>query len=170
MVGQVAQRVDAIDLHQPTLADDRHAVAAALDLAEDVARQEDAAAVRDPLPEQREECLLDERIQSRRWLVEQQKFGLVLQRRDQADLLLVALRVFAESAARVEVEALDQLSLVGAIDSAAEIAEVLERLAAGQPVVQREFAGQVAEALVDRRRVRRATRCRRRRPCRWSAG
>ena len=47
-----------------------------------------------------------------------------------ADLLLVALAVLAEAAGRVEVEALDQRRLVGAVDAAAQVGEVLERLAA----------------------------------------
>ena len=37
VVSQIAERVDAIHLDQPALADDRHAIATSLDLAEDVA-------------------------------------------------------------------------------------------------------------------------------------
>ena len=77
----------------------------------------------------------------------------MLERDDQADLLLVALRVLPELPARVEVEALDELCLVGRVDAAAEVREVLDRLAAGQLVVERELAGQVADAAVDRDRV-----------------
>ena len=46
-----------------------------------------------------------------------------------------------------------ELGLVGRVDAAAQVGEVLDRLAAGQLVVQRELARQVAEAPVDRDRV-----------------
>ena len=96
------------------------------------------------------ERLLDERVEARRRLVEDQQVGPVLERDDQADLLLVALRVLLELAARVDVEARDQLGLVGRIDAAAQVGEVFDRLAAGQLVVERELARQVAEPPVDR--------------------
>jgi len=70
---------------------DRDPIAAPLDLAQDVAGEEDRPAVGDGLAQQREEGLLDERVQAGRGLVQQQQLGLVLQRGDQADLLLVAL-------------------------------------------------------------------------------
>jgi hypothetical protein len=96
---------------------------------------------------------LTERIEAGGRLVEKEELRLVLERRDQADLLLVAFRVLAEAPARVEVETLDQLGLVGPIDTAAQVAEVFERLSAGQSVVEGELAGQVAEPPVDRRWV-----------------
>ena len=77
----------------------------------------------------------------------------MLERGNQADLLLVALRVLAEAPARVQVEALDEFGLVAAIHAAPEVAEVFQRLLAGQPVVQRELAGKVAESPVNRRGV-----------------
>ena len=45
VVGEVAQRLDPIDLDQPAVADDRDAVAGLLDLGQDVARQEDRPAL-----------------------------------------------------------------------------------------------------------------------------
>ena len=153
VVGEIPQRIDAVHAHQPAIADDRHAIATALDFAQDVAGEEDRPAVGYPLAQQREERLLNERVEAGRRFVEQQQLGLVLQRRDQPDLLLVALRVLAEAPARVQVEALDQLGLVGAIHAATQVAEVFERLPAGQSVVQRELARQVADTSVDGRRV-----------------
>ena len=93
-------------------------------------------AVRHGLAQELEERLLDERVETRRRLVEDQQLGSVLERDDQADLLLVALGVLLEPARRIEVEALDQRGLIGAVDAAAQVREVLEGLAAGQPVVQ----------------------------------
>ena len=54
---------------------------------------------------------------------------------------------------RVDVEARDQLGLVGRVDAAAQVREVLDRLAAGELVVEDELARQVAEAAMDRDRV-----------------
>ena len=48
---------------------------------------------------------------------------------------------------------LDQLGLVRRVDAAAQVREVLDRLAAGQLVVERELARQVADPAVDRDRV-----------------
>ena len=50
--------------------------------------------------------------------------------------------------------------LVGGVDAAAEVREVLDRLAAGQAVVERELARDVADPAVDRRPGRRSSRCR----------
>ena len=120
---------------------------------EDVAREEDRPALGLRLADDLEERLLDERIEARGRLVEHQQVGPVLERDDQPDLLLVALRVLLELPARVEVEARDQIGLVGRVDAAAQVGEVLDRLAAGQLVVERELARQVAEPAMDRDRV-----------------
>ena len=114
VVGEIAQRLDPVDPDQPALADDRDPVAGLLDLGQDVAREEDRAALGLRLADDLVERLLDERVEARRRLVEDQQVGPVLERDDQADLLLVALRVLAELAARVDVEARDQLGLVDA--------------------------------------------------------
>ena len=49
--------------------------------------------------------------------------------------------------------ALDELRDVRLVDAAAQVAEVGDRLGAGQPVVQVELAGQVADPSVDRDRI-----------------
>ena len=102
------------------------------------------------LSDERVERLLHERVEAGCRLVEHQQLGPVLERDDEADLLLVALRVLLEPAGRIEVEALDQGVPVGAIDAAAKVAEVLDGLAAGQPVVERELAGDVPDPPMDR--------------------
>ena len=110
MVGEVAQRLDTVDSDQPAVADDRDAIARLLDLGQDVAREEDRPALCLRLADELVERLLDERIEARRRLVEDQQVRPVLERDDEADLLLVALRVLLELATRVEVEALDELA------------------------------------------------------------
>ena len=139
---------------EPPVADDRHPVARLLDLGQDVARQEDRPALGLGLADDRVELLLDERVEPGGGLVEEQQLRPVLQRDDQPDLLLVALRVLPELARRIDVEPLDQGCLVRRVDAATQVGEVLERLAAGQLVVQRELARQVAEARVDGDRIR----------------
>src|SRR4051812_30865116 len=77
----------------------------------------------------------------------------MLQRHDQPDLLLVALAVLAEAPARIEVEHVDEAPDVVAVDPAAQVPEILDRLRAGQTVVQVELSGQVADPSMDRDRV-----------------
>ncbi len=153
VVGQVAQVLDGADLDQETLADDPHPVGGLLHLGEDVGGEEDRRPVGHRLAEDAEERLLDERVQARRRLVEQEQLGAVLEGDDEGDLLLVALAVLLELARRVEVEALDEAGLVGGVDAAAQVGEVLQVLAARQAVVEGELAGQVADPPVDRHRV-----------------
>src|SRR5258706_12105652 len=68
---------------------------------------------------------------------------------DQADLQFVSLRVLLELAGRVDVEPGDEVGLVCRVDAAPKVREVLDRLAAGQLVVERELARQVADAAMD---------------------
>ena len=78
----------------------------------------------------------------------------MLERDHEADLLLVALRVLLELARRIDVEALDQRCLVRAVHAATQTREVAQRLAAGEPVVQRELAWDVPDTPVDRDGIR----------------
>src|SRR3990170_2904828 len=153
VVGEIPQGIDRVDLHQPSLADDRDPVTGLLDLAQDVAGEEGRPTLGDQLAEGPEEALLDERVEAGRRLVEEEELGAMLEGNDEADLLLVPLRVLFEPARRVEVEALDQRCLVRAIHATAKVGEVLERLGAGEAVVERELARQVADPAVDRHRV-----------------
>ncbi len=150
VMGKVTERFDAIHLDDAAFPDDRHAIAGLLDLAEDVAREEGCSALADGLAQELEERLLDERVEPGGGLIEHEQVGSVLEGDDEPDLLLVALRVLLEGAARVEVESGDEVRLVGRIDAAAEVGEVVDRLSARQPVVQGELPGQVADATVDR--------------------
>ena len=69
---------------------------------------------------------------------------MILEGRHEADLLLVAAREALDLLRQVELETIDQLRPVGPIRTPAQVAEVLERLGAGQVAVEGEFAGQVA--------------------------
>ena len=70
VMGEIAEPLDAVDLDEQALADDRDAVAGLLDLAEDVAREEDRPALGLRLADDLVERLLDERVETRRRLVE----------------------------------------------------------------------------------------------------
>ena len=151
--GELADGLDPVDLDEAALADDGDPVTGAVDLVDDVRRQEDGPAVVAGLADEPEERLLDERVEARGRLVEDEQVRPVLERDDQPDLLLVAPRVLLVPPARVEVERLDQLRDVRLVDAAAQVAEVRDRLGAGQSVVQVELAGQVADATMDRDRI-----------------
>src|SRR5262249_14218544 len=143
--GKVAEGVDPVDLDETSFPDDGHAVARLLGFGEDMAREEDRALLGHGLSHDLEEGPLHPRVESRGRLVEDQEFGSMLQGREEADLLLVSFRVLAEPAGGVEIEALDKGALVGPIDATVQVREVLERLPAGEAVVQGELAGQVAD-------------------------
>ena len=154
MDGQVPEGLDPVDLDDPAVADDRDPVAHLLDLVDEVWLERKTVRLAALASLTRlDERLLDERVEARGRLVQDQQVGLVLEGDDEADLLLVALGVLAELAGRVQVQAFDQRALVRSVDAAPEVGEVGDRLAAGEPVVERELAGQVADAAVDRHRV-----------------
>ncbi len=153
VVGEIAQGVDAVDLDDAALTDDGHPVAGLLHLGQDVAGEEDRPSLRLGLSDELEERLLDERIEAGRRLVEDEQLRPVLEGDDEPDLLLVALGVLLEASRRVQVEALDEAGLVARLDAAAQVGEVGQRLAAREPIVERELAGHVADASVDGDRV-----------------
>src|SRR6478735_9038227 len=145
-------------LHPPgpdesAVADDADPVARLLDLGQDVTRQEDRPALCLRLADEVVERLLDEWVESRCRLVEDEQLGLMLERDDEPDLLLVALGVLAELATGIDVEALHQLGLIGGVDVAAQIREILDGLPAGKLVVQDDLARQIAESRMDRDRI-----------------
>src|SRR6185503_3503104 len=79
MVGEIAERLDPVDLDQDAVADDRDAVARLLDLAEDVAREEHGPTLGLRLADDLEERLLDERIETRGRLVEDEQVRPMLE-------------------------------------------------------------------------------------------
>ena len=170
VVGEVAQAFDAVHLDQPAVADDRDPIAGPLHLGQDVAREEDRAALVLGLADQGIERLLHERVEAGGRLIEDQQLRPMLERDDEADLLLVALRVLLELARRVDLEALDERCLVRRVDAAPQVGEVAQGLAAGQPVVQGELARDVADARDGSRPGPPTTRCRRPSPGRSSDG
>ena len=76
-----------MDGHQVAGADDRHAVAEALDLRQHVRAEEDGPALAPQVVEDPVERVLHERIETLGRLVQDRELGVVLQRLDDADLL-----------------------------------------------------------------------------------
>src|SRR5438552_2586441 len=97
------------------------------------------------LPDHRVELLLVQRVEAAGRLVQNENSWPVHEGLDEHDLALVARRVLAELAARVEVEAIDELLEVCMVDTPSKIREVLEDLAAGQVGVERRLAWHVAD-------------------------
>ena len=81
------ERADLLERHEPAVADDRDAVADPLDLREDVRREEDRAALRPQLVEDRVERPLHERVEALGRLVEDRQLRVVLERLDDPELL-----------------------------------------------------------------------------------
>src|SRR5215831_995352 len=141
------------DANDPALADDPDPGAPLLHLAEDVRGEEHGAAVAPDLVDHPAELLLVEGVQAIGWLVQDHQAGAVHQRLDQDHLALVAAGVLPELAGRVEVQPLYQLPEVRLVDAPAQVAQVLEDLAAGEFGVQRGLARRVADEPLDRQRL-----------------
>ena len=94
--------------------------------------------------------MLDERVQARGGLVEDEQLGPVHERLDEADLALVAGGEVGHLALEVAVQALGELGDVVPVHAAAQVGEVAQRLAAGEVRVEAQLAGQVAAARLDR--------------------
>jgi hypothetical protein len=140
-------------LDQPALAQDPHPVAQRLDLAQDVRREEDRLAALARLADGVAEGDLHERVEAARRLVEHQEVGAGAERGDELDLLAVPLRVVAHALAEVELEAVDELASVGAVDRAVQVGHELEALLARERGPQERLAGHVRQPAVRAHRV-----------------
>ena len=150
---EVAQLGQRAGLDRLARADDRHAVAQLLDLGEDVAREQHRPPRLARLLDAGLEDRLLQRVEAGGRLVEHEQLGVGRERGDERDLLPVALRVRAALLRRVELEALEQLGAPPRVEPAAQAAEQVDRLAAGQRRPQVHVAGDVGEPPVQRHRV-----------------
>ena len=94
------------------------------------------------------EDLLHERVEPGGRLVEEEQLDVGGQGGDEGDLLPVALGVGPALLRRVELEALDQLGAALLVDAAAQPAEQVDDLAAGEVGPERDVAGHVGEPAV----------------------
>jgi len=95
------------------------------------------------------EALLDQRVQAGDRLVEDQELGLVHEGLDETHFLAAARGQLVHRPVQRRVEALDQLIADGGIDPSAQRGEVVQDGSAGQLGMQREVAGQEADAAAD---------------------
>jgi len=129
--------------------DDAQPVAECLDLAEDVAREEYRAALRADRVDLLAEDRFHERVEARGGFVEDEQVDVGGEGGDEGDLLPVALGVGAALLGGVELEALDEGGALGGVEAAAEPAEEVDDLAAGEGGPERDVTGHVGEAAVE---------------------
>ena len=137
--------LDRLDGEQLPVADHRHPAGDVLELGQHVRGEQDRRARRARLGDERLERALEERVEAARRLVEDQHVGLVHERLDEPDLLLVALRQLADRAVERQAEALGERVQVGVVDAAAQPGEEAQQLARVEFLVELELAGEVAE-------------------------
>ena len=146
------ERAHVLDRDEAAGPDDGDPVAHPLDLGQDVGAEEHRAPGRLQPVEHVVERALHERVQALGRLVEDRELRVVLERLDDPDLLAHPAAVVADRPAegpRIELEAVAQL---GAADRwpAGELGKVVEVALAGEAVVQRDAAGEVADPAADR--------------------
>ena len=120
---------DRLDREQATLSDDADPVAQVLHLGQLMRRDEDGAALGAGLLAEVLELELDEGIQARGGLVEDDQVRPDYEGSDETDLLLVSARQALDALGRIELEALDQPVAVDGVDRAVEVPQVGQQLA-----------------------------------------
>jgi hypothetical protein len=126
--------------------------------------KKDGPPLRGNLPEERVKALLNQRIEPRNRLIEDQQLGLVHERLDQAELLTVTRRQLAYPPAEVGVEPFCERVANPAVDTAAELGQVVQHRRAAQDRIEGELTGQEAHPPPDLQAVRPAVepkQCRR---------
>jgi len=145
---QVAQLRQGSGLDGVAVLDDADTVAEGLHLGEDVAGEQDGAPMLPLGLDAVVEDLLHQRIQTRGRLIEDEQLHVGGQRRDERDLLSVALGVGASLLGGVEVEALEQVGAAVPVEASAQAAEQVDHLAAGEVRPQGDVTGHVGQAPV----------------------
>ena len=146
--GQVPQLGQAAGLHGAAAPDDRDPVAEHLDLGQDVAGQQHRPPSLPLLLDALAERGLHQRVEPGGRLVEQQQLHIGGERGDERDLLPVPLGVGARPDRRVELEPFDQAGPALLVKPAAEPAEQVDHLAAGEVRPEAHVAGYVREPAV----------------------
>ena len=150
----MTQLAQSARLHAPAGPQDADPVTQPFGLGQDVAGQQHGAAVVAELVDARLEHRLHERVQARGRLVEQQQLHLGGQRGHDGHLLPVPLGVAASLLGGVEVETLHQLSASTLIEAAAQTAQQVDRLPAGQVRPEVHLARHVGEPAMQCGRLR----------------
>ncbi len=143
-----------VHLDEAPIADDANAAAGLLNLGQDVRGEEDRVSLALYFPQHAVKLLLVEGIEATARLIQDKQAWTMHEGLDQAQLLAVATRILAEALARIEVQSLAELLHVGAVNAAAQVAEVGQDLGPCQPGIKGELRGQVAHEPLDGRRLR----------------
>lgn len=93
---------------------------------------------------------LHERVEACARLVEDDHVRPAHERLDQADLLAVAGREFADPSTEIGVESASEGLDVWPLDPPTQVGEVAQGVGAGESRIQREIAGEVPEPAADR--------------------
>ena len=145
---------EAGHLDQPPGPQDADAIADRLDLGQVMRAEQDGLATVRRLAQTDPELLLHQRVEAAGRLIEHEQPSPGRKGGDQRDLLPVTGRVGAAPAVDLQVEPLDQLSLVGVVRAdRAEVAEQSQRLRAGEVRPQRDIGRDIGEVPVRRHRV-----------------
>ena len=144
------QAVYGGDSDDAAVAQDRDLVGGLLDLAEHVGTEEDGLPVGLGLADHGKEFLLDEGVQPARRFVQHQQFGIMHEGLDEPQLLLVALGELAGVPAQVQAQPFGQGIDPAGPDGSADGRVVRQQLAAGDPPLQEQFAGQIADPAAQR--------------------
>ena len=140
--------VEGAGLHHDAVADDADTIGQRLGLGQDVAGEQDTASARLLRGDLLLEDGLHERVEARCRLVEDQQLDVGGQRRDDGHLLAVALGVLPATLGRVELEPLQQVGAALLVQPAAQLAEQVDGLPAGQARPQADVAGHVGKPTV----------------------
>lgn len=142
-----AQRTTFDGLARP---DDRHAFAQRFRFGQDVAGQQHRRAPVTGLRHALLKHVLHQRVQSTAGPVQEQQPGMGRERRDEGDLLAVALRIRAGLLVRVQIEALDQLRAAPLVDAAAHAGQQVDGLSTCQRRPQRHITRNVSDLTMQR--------------------
>ena len=148
--GQMPQPGERAGFHGAARPDDRHPVTQRFHLGQDVAGEQHRAPLAAFFLHAGAERGLHQRVESGRGLIQDQQLGIGGQRRDQGDLLPVALGVRPCLLRRVQVEALQQAGPAVRVQPAAQPPEQVDDLAAGQVRPERHVTGHVRQPAVQR--------------------
>src|SRR5438105_1134902 len=136
-------------LDQPACAKDANPVADVLDLRQNVRREKDRRAGIARFAQELIELLLVQGIEPARRLVEDEQVWPVHEREEDAELLLVAARVFAESSVEVKVEAFGDCAHAAPIHAAAHPAQICDDFTPAEAAELWDIARQVADLPLD---------------------
>ena len=126
---------------QAAIAHERHAVADALHLGQQMGREKDGPPFLPHLVEQGVELVLDERVETGRGLVQDQQVRPVHERLDEGDLALVARRELPYLAREVARQSFGELIDQGPVDAVPQGAQETKVLGARQVTVEGQLPG-----------------------------